>query len=1193
MPTLTIHMAPIWTPLANGKTSTVGHMFYTIDNGSGSPPLSYGFAPVDGATGIKKAFGPGDRHTNDNTQYLNTDPTKPIITKTITITDAQYTALKNFGENPAANGFSTFYNGLTNSCIDFTWKAMQAAGLSTTQYQGAMLPSWNAAYVQDVWDELQRTRLPDWVADISVDFMGQVTVHPICRPDGKFRYIAPDVNTSTKTFITYQPPPPPPPPRDPLILDLDGGGISATPINTLAPIYFDKDADGTRTATGWIAAGEGIVVRDLNGNGLIDTGRELFGDGTMLTRGPRAGQLAANGFEALADLDTNLDNKFDASDVAFNSVKLWKDANQNGVSEAGELFSFAQLGVQSVGLSYTVSGVSLGSGNFQVANGSFTRLPAAGGGTALAGSLVLNDNFFYRQFGSNPALTATAQGSAQMQGSGWVRDLREAMSLGMPASATLQAKVNAFAAATTQVAHRAAVDEVVTAWSSSATRRGGGLADSASAFDHSFYINGYGAEGPADFGAVFGAALDARGFAWRSVPAYSSDRGQRLGQMLVDAGLVRGFYVDSSNGSPTLDLKTWSVSVAEAFALSDPATSAKIRALEAFNGDGMLDRFVAANGSNQQGQPISWRVAPMSTTQLSLLDNAYAALKETVYAGLVTQTRLKPYLDSIGLVIDANGVQFDTAAAVALIQAKSATSRLDAFADALDLRKYSGDILRGIGWDVNYTVKALVDAGPVSTDIQSLLTNAQTLVFGPTSTNFTNWGHSFGAPISDSTVLGNDIANVITGNNDRDFLYGMGGNDTLWASGDDDFLDGGTGNDTLGIAGTWSVHRTNFTGGTGDDVINGGFYENTFVFNLGDGKDTISNGGAGSIGHVLKFGAGIAVADVTPTRLGVDLVLKLANGIDQVTVKNWFANVSGSNQIEKLSFADGTVWTNTQLSVIAQTNQAPTATNLSIAEVYTEDTTKNLVDIVVADTDSANLTITLTLSNVAAGGLNVGTSGAVTSTFIAGTGVWTVSGAKADVNTLLAALTFNPAANFNGNFSIATSVSDGVAPAITGSKAFTGTAVNDLPTGGVTISGTATQGQTLTAANTLADVDGLGTISYQWKAAGVAISGATANTFLLTSVQVGQAITVSASYTDGKGTVESAGSSATAAVAALPNIAPTATNLSAAESYTEDTAKNLVDIVVADTDSANLTATLTLSNVAAGSLDLPRFHGHI
>ena len=87
-------------------------------------------------------------------------------------------------------------------------------------------------------------------------------------------------------------------------------------------------------------------------------------------------------------------------------------------------------------------------------------------------------------------------------------------------------------------------------------------------------------------------------------------------------------------------------------------------------------------------------------------------------------------------------------------------------------------------------------------------------------------------------------------------------------------------------------------------------------------------------------------------------------------------------------------------------NQPPTATNLSAAETYVEDTTLNLVNIVASDVDSANVTATLTLSNTAAGSLTTGTSGAVTSTYVPGTGVWTASGAIADVNTLLAGVSF-------------------------------------------------------------------------------------------------------------------------------------------------------------------------------------------
>ncbi len=90
--------------------------------------------------------------------------------------------------------------------------------------------------------------------------------------------------------------------------------------------------------------------------------------------------------------------------------------------------------------------------------------------------------------------------------------------------------------------------------------------------------------------------------------------------------------------------------------------------------------------------------------------------------------------------------------------------------------------------------------------------------------------------------------------------------------------------------------------------------------------------------------------------------------------------------------------------------------------------------------------------------------------------------------------------------------------------------VNDLPTGGVTISGSATQGQTLTAANTLADVDGLGAISYQWKAGGVVITGATASSYTLTQAEVGKTISVVASYTDALGTKEGKTSVATPVV---------------------------------------------------------------
>ena len=90
---------------------------------------------------------------------------------------------------------------------------------------------------------------------------------------------------------------------------------------------------------------------------------------------------------------------------------------------------------------------------------------------------------------------------------------------------------------------------------------------------------------------------------------------------------------------------------------------------------------------------------------------------------------------------------------------------------------------------------------------------------------------------------------------------------------------------------------------------------------------------------------------------------------------------------------------------------------------------------------------------------------------------------------------------------------------------------NDAPDGVVVIAGRLAQGETLTATHTLSDADGLGDITYQWFADGVAIDGATGDSFTLTQAQVGQAMSVVASYTDGQGTAESVSSAASSAVA--------------------------------------------------------------
>ena len=93
---------------------------------------------------------------------------------------------------------------------------------------------------------------------------------------------------------------------------------------------------------------------------------------------------------------------------------------------------------------------------------------------------------------------------------------------------------------------------------------------------------------------------------------------------------------------------------------------------------------------------------------------------------------------------------------------------------------------------------------------------------------------------------------------------------------------------------------------------------------------------------------------------------------------------------------------------------------------------------------------------------------------------------------------------------------------------------NVSPTGNVSISGDFTVGKTLTVSNgTLADVNGLGALKYQWLRNGAPIQDATQNTYLLTDNDIGRLIKVKVSYIDGSGNSESVTSDATPTIAEI------------------------------------------------------------
>jgi hypothetical protein len=133
----------------------------------------------------------------------------------------------------------------------------------------------------------------------------------------------------------------------PIVLDLDGNGIQT--VSATHGVVFDVAATGTAHKTGWVGGNDALLVMDRNGDGKINNGSELFGAGTQLVSGGHA----ANGFQALADQDTNHDGKITAVDANFNQIKLWVDANHDGKTDAGELHGLADFGITSLNLDYT------------------------------------------------------------------------------------------------------------------------------------------------------------------------------------------------------------------------------------------------------------------------------------------------------------------------------------------------------------------------------------------------------------------------------------------------------------------------------------------------------------------------------------------------------------------------------------------------------------------------------------------------------------------------------------------------------------------------------------------------------------------------------------------------------------------------------------------------------------------------
>jgi Ca2+-binding RTX toxin-like protein len=236
---------------------------------------------------------------------------------------------------------------------------------------------------------------------------------------------------------------------DPLVFDLNNSGTIDLVSVANSNVHFDFWGDGYAEKTGWVAATDGMLAWDIDNSGLIDHVGELFGSSFpvgYLTESNWSGLMTQeNGFARLATQDSNHDGVINASDAIWNSLKIWQDVNQDGVSQDTELLTLSQAGIASINVSNYVldsfQGLSNGGfthvieGNTVTHAGTFTR---AGGSTGQVLDVWFDNDLQNTYYADDYTLDVRALFLPTLRGYGQIADLHIAMSLDNGSSGLLE-----------------------------------------------------------------------------------------------------------------------------------------------------------------------------------------------------------------------------------------------------------------------------------------------------------------------------------------------------------------------------------------------------------------------------------------------------------------------------------------------------------------------------------------------------------------------------------------------------------------------------------------------------------------------------------------------------------------------------------------------------------------------------------
>ncbi|MDK8264857.1 calcium-binding protein [Pseudomonas oryzihabitans] len=724
--------------------------------------------------------------------------------------------------------------------------------------------------------------------------------------------------------------------RSPIILDLDGDGVETIGKH----MYFDNDANGFAERSGWVGKDDGLLVWDRNGNGRIDNGSELFGNSTDLPDGKKS----ANGFIALQSLDSNSDGVISKDDQIFQSLRVWRDANSDGVVQEGELLELDTLGIASIRTGYIEPGKLDANGDVPPAvvdeNGNEHRQVGAyvrsDGSTGAAVDVWFTVDGHDTKALSHMEESDLIKSMPQINGFGNVYSLRQAMM--RDGSGALFSAVQAFSQSNSIGERKALVVEILYRWagvynvnpgSRAAGQIYGNVIGDArklavlEAFLGDSYLGTWcwGERDPNPHGVAAPMLLQ----------SFDNFAGAVYSKLMMQTHLANIF------GELTFELGP------DGLSFNIDSVIGKLKSV--YNGDAnylsVIREFADTLGySGSFGAVLLTEVREAGERVGGEFGNILSGIGNLKNFGsddpdFISGSNVDDYL------IGAGGDD--------RIYGRSGDDRINGGigddyligGDGADIYEYN----RGDGNDTIFNGDQ--DKEGIKLDVLQFGSNVkmEDLVFSRKHYDLIIYFKGYSGSIliqsyfDEESVANNGYAveklafsdgkfytysdvlqivstpsendDTIWGSFESNMLYGLSGDDTLYGELGDDVLAGGQGNDRLYGGGGNDL----INGGVGDDFLVGGSGSDTYGYSYGDGNDTISNLEQGEDGARLdsvSFGSDINIESVVFVRNYNDLRIGFKDTSGGILIQGYFDEKTPSNNgsaVEKIIFSTGAIIT--------------------------------------------------------------------------------------------------------------------------------------------------------------------------------------------------------------------------------------------------------------------------------------------